>query len=401
MKKRILTFLLIAVLAITIFPFESRAAVTPYFVIVNETLLPFNESTMPFVSGGEVFVPITGVLNDIGVWGVGDADRDFARVFRDMRYVDLHTRPGMTRTVNQDGIELDWPASRRVGRRFYAPLRQLSSFFGFTFQVEAIPREIIPERQMYAVRIVSGSVINAQTAIGMNRNAIREAYLEHFAPPSPSEPPQPGGADTPPPDVPYQPPPPPVEEPQTYEDVTVHLSFYNLAAGSAEWILDLFDIQVESGFSVNFFVSAEDIFIDPGIMRRIAGTGHTLGIWLSQGTFEEYLEISRLLFDAAKMRTVMVSASEAASDAAMTMSQENGLIFWDSRQSIVDYTTQSLWEITATIPRESGASRHLMFPCSEDAAAFLPGVYSFLRNNSFSVERITETVLPIPHNIGE
>ena len=388
MKKRIIAIFLVLVLAVTFVPVQSQAAITPHFVIINETLLPFNESTMPIVVGSDIFVPV-GVFEDLGVWQVGFDDS--LRVYRGSRYVDFHTSPGETLTVNQDGITMRWPPARRIGTRFYVPLRQVCDFFGLSFEILPVPSDIVPERQMYAVRIISTSLVNGPSAVGMNRNSIRAAYLEHFAPLPPLTPPEiTTGGETPPD------PPPPIEEdlPPDYSDVTVHLSFRDVSAGGADWILDLFAFQTTLGFHVCFFLNAEDIFADPGLIRRISGMGHTIGIWLSEGTFEEYSNISALLFEAAKIRTVIISADEAA-QTAMETAYNHGLIFWNANGNHIDYPQMSINDITAMIPRESGARKNLMFTCSEEAALVLPGVYSFLRTNLFTVERITETVEPI------
>jgi len=387
LKKRIVAFILILALAVAYVPTRSQAVITPHFVIINETLLPFNEETMPFIIGADVFIPV-GVLSALRVWEVGAVDH--VRLYGGGRYIDFYTAPGNARTVARNGVELNWPPARVVGARFYVPLRQVASFFGFSSSIHDIPEDIIPERQMRAVRIVSDSVINAPTAIGMNRAAIRESYLQRFPPPPP-EPPVPQPPDPPQPPITEEPP----QEvlPPDYSDVTIHLSFFDISAGSAPWILDLLDIRDDPGFYAIFFVSAEDIRFDPGLMRRISGSGHSLGIWLNEGTFEEYLYISALLFDAAKTRTVIVTAYDEA-QAAREMAYEHGLIFWESGPSMVDYIDQTMAEITQILPRESGDRANLMFSCTGDAAEILPGIYSYLRTNLFTVVRITETVEP-------
>jgi hypothetical protein len=321
----------------------------------------------------------------MGVWAVGSDDLEFLRLYRGVsRYVDFYTARGVTE--NQDGNTLFWPPARRIGRRFYVPLRNVCEFFGLTYQIVDVSRDIIPDRQMQVIRIISDSPVNGLTAVGMNRNAIRVAYNEYYSPPpTPSPQPPVGGVPQPPPVV---------EPPPNYSDVTVHLSFFDISAGSAEGILDLLDLQAASAFHSCFFVSADDIVHNPGLIRRISGTGHTLGIWLDEGTHEEFLNTSALLFEAAKIRSLIVSADEG-SELAMEMAAARGLVFWDSARSLVDYTAESVADVTDAIPRESGARMNLMFPCSEDATEMLLGVYSFLRANAYTVARITETVEPV------
>jgi len=251
--------------------------------------------------------------------------------------------------------------------------------------MEEVPSDIISDRQMYIVRIVSTAQFSTPTFFNVNRNALRNAYHAYFPPPQPPSPPPTGSSTSP----------PPVEEPPpVFKDVTIHLSFYDIAAGSAGGILDLLDIQATSGYHACFFLDRAGITGNPDLIRRISGSGHTIGIWLYEGTYDEYLETSEVLYEAAKVKTVIISAGEA-DEHALEAAAANGLIFWESAQSLVDYNTQPVAAITATIPQESGARMNLLFSCTENAASILPGVYSFLRANEYSVVRITETVEPI------
>ena len=384
MKKRIPAVLIALCLVAAFMPTVSRAAVTPYFMAINDTLLPFNDSTMPFVSGGEIFVP-DKIFEGVNLFSIGSDSLEFVRLYGGTaRYVDFYTARGVTE--DQDGNVLPWPSAKRVGRRFYLPLRQVCDYFGFNYEINEVTRDIIPEQQMYVVRIISSALLNGPTFVGINRNAIRTAYNEYYAPPPPTPSPTPTSRPPAPPQI--------VAPPPRYDSVTIHLSFFDISAGSAGSILDLLDIQEESGYHSCFFVTGEDIAGDPGLIRRISGSGHMIGIWLREGTFAEYLETSVILFEAAKIRTVIVSADEAVERAVAT-ANENRLVFWESAHSMVDYDEQSVTLITDSIPREDGARMNLLFSCSEGAASVLPGVYSYLRANEFTVSKITETVEPI------
>jgi len=381
MKKGIIAAIIALCLAILFIPAVSQAATTPYFVALNDTLLPFGDDTSPFVFGGEFFI-YDKVLAGLDVVAIGSDSLEFIRLYRGTRYVDFYVSRGVT--LDQHGNTLNWPAPRRIGNKHYVPLRHLCEYLGLTYQIVDIPSNIISDQQMYLVRIVSNALFNGPTFVGMNRTVIRAAYNDYYSalqPPSP-----PPGVTTMP--TPTATPPP------TYEDVTVHLSFFDVSAGSAEGILDLLDIQAESGFLPSFFVSGRDVAENPELIRRISGSGYTVGIWLEEGTYMEYLLVSDLLFEATKAKTVIVSAGEAAG-AAAGMAAAFGLVFWESADSLIDHDEQTLTEITADIPTESGARRNLLFACSEDSASILPGVYSFLKANEYTVVRITETVAPL------
>jgi len=375
-KKRIIAVFVAVSLMAVFTPTVSRAAVTPYFIAVNDALLPFGDDTMPFVSGGEFFVPVR-VFEGVGVWSISSADQEIVRLYRGVsRFVEFDTLQGLVE--DQDGNTLNWPSARRVGQRVYVPLRQVSEYFGFTFRTIDVPRSVIPDEQVRIIRIVSNAIFNDPTFVGVNERAMRSAYNNYFAPQPPIIPP----ID------------PPVVPQPNFSDVTILLSFYDISAGSADGILDMLDIQATSGDHSCFFVSAGDIAENPGLIRRIAGSGHALGIWLENGTLKEYREASALLFEAAKIRTVIVSAGEAA-EIALETAEMSGLIFWGDSHSFIDYDNLSVAAITGALPIESGARSNLMFSCSENAASILPGVYSFLSDNEYTIVRITETVEPI------
>jgi hypothetical protein len=382
MMKRTIAVLIVLSLSLVFVPTVSHAAVTPYFMAYNDTLLAFNDEHMPIVSGGEYFVPVM-VFAGLGIHAIGSDELERVRLYRGAsRYLDFFTARGVTE--DQDGNTLFWPAARRIGRRFYVPLRQVCDYFGLVWERVAIDRAIIPEEQMWVIRIISSADFNGLTFVGLNRDEIRAAYNEYFAPPLTPSPPPPG-EDTPPPEE---------EPPPDYSDVTIFMSFYNISAGSVEWILDLLSIKAASGYYSCFFVSSDDIMADPGLIRRISGSGHTVGIWLTEGTYDEYLEISALLFEAAKIRTVLVSADESAEEAIQT-ADEHGLVFWGGSQNSLDYDTLTIAGTIALIPTEEETRASFIFSCAESTALLLSGLYAYLRVNEYMVESITETVEPI------
>ena len=381
MKKRIIVAIIVLCLFISFLPTFTLASVNPYFVVTNDTLLPFNDSNMPFISGGEVFLS-ERVFEGVGVWSTSSVDLERVRLYRGSRFVDFYTASGETQ--DQDGNLLNWPSARRVGRRFYVPVRQVCEYFGLTYQVIEVPYNVIPDERMRVIRVVSSSSVSGTAFIGLNERALRTAYNEYYAPPTPP--------------TPTTPTPPSEEEPDEpaldNKTITVFLSFYDVSAGSANGILDLLDNQIIPDYHSCFFVSASDIINNPGLVRRISGSGHMIGIWLPGGTYQEYLETSALLFEAAKLRTVLVSADEAAETAIKT-ADEHGLIYWDGTQSIADDDTPSASTIIAMLPGDNGARQSFVFSCSENAAAVLPGLSTHLRTNEYMVAGITETIEPI------
>lgn len=365
-------------------PIVSQAAISPYyFMASNDALLSFTIDTMPYISSGEILVPIK-VLENLGVFAASSNEREFLRLYRGFKkYVDFSISDGIIRDMDEN--RMNWPSAQIVSRRFYVPLRQICEYFNLTYEILEVPRDIIENEQMWLIRIISSARLNGSTFVSLNKNALRKAYNEYYTQPPTPPPPSIGATPTPTPVI---------EPPPDFSSVTIHLSFYDLSEESVSGILDLLDIQASLGYQSCFFVKADDIRENPGLIRRISGAGHAIGILLTEGTYEEYLEASALLFEAAKVRTVLVTA-DVSILTDKTIMEKNSLILWDSSQCIVEYNERTLEEITATIPQERNARRNLLFSCSDKETSILPGIISFLRENKYNIERITETVEPV------
>ena len=184
----------------------------------------------------------------------------------------------------------------------------------------------------------------------------------------------------------------------TYGDVTVYFSFHGLSAGSCASVLDLLYNQGAAMPPFCFFVSADDIKAAPGLIRKLYGSGHTVGIWLEEGTLREYLEVSALLFEAAKVKTVLVSANWATV-AAARLADAYGLIFWGASQEPVpdgeDGEVDTEVDITETLPTESGERAMLSFDCSEGTAEILTDIFAHLKMFEYTIGTITETTIPM------
>ena len=158
-------------------------------------------------------------------------------------------------------------------------------------------------------------------------------------------------------------------------------------------IMELLDAYAMPEYRFCFFVCEDDVMRDAGLIRRLSASGHAVGIWLTEGTYDEYMKTSALLFEAAKVKTVLVSAgSEVELDFRIT--DDNGIVFWDTSQSLAYDDSLSVDEVTEMISQESGARQNLISSCSENTALMLSGILSYLREYEYTVASINETVKP-------
>ena len=446
MRKSVTVFLLLCIFFL-LTPTVSRAAVTPYFIANNDTLLPFNDDTMPYVSGGEFFVS-DKVFSICGVWSFRSVELELVQMYGGGKQLFFYTAQNIT--TDKDGNVIDCSPAKRIGGRFYVPVDAVCEYFGFEFTgpIE-IPRNIIPNEQMYVLRIISKAVFNDKSFVGVNKDAIIASYNDYYYTPPPSPPPvSPQQPSSPQPTAGTESPTPSEEPSPAYNDVTVYLSFRDISAGGAGRILDTLNAPAATGFPSCFFVSAGDILAAPELIRMICGSGHSIGIWLEFGSYNEYSEASRLLFEAAKLKTVLVS-SGGHEDSARETALRHGLIYIaasqdfgsagaDSYDTSVDAPDENVSSnsvsagnvsadgassadafssdgvpgdgasadsvpgvsvspetVTDLLPTARNERVNFMFSCTDVHAQILPAILSYLNDKEYTVAKITETTAEI------
>jgi hypothetical protein len=85
---------------------------------------------------------------------------------------------------------------------------------------------------------------------------------------------------------------------------SVSLSFVGLHEETEALLDALYETKIPAGF----FLTAADVLSYPDLVRRLHGEGHAVGIFLGPDAKADYADASRALFDAARLRTVLVTA---------------------------------------------------------------------------------------------
>ena len=81
--------------------------------------------------------------------------------------------------------------------------------------------------------------------------------------------------------------------------------------------------------SASFFLTAEEIRAFPDLMRRLSGEGYSLGVWCPEGTAGDWEEASRLLFETARVRSILICAPPERMEACLALAGKNGLACWE------------------------------------------------------------------------
>jgi hypothetical protein len=170
----------------------------------------------------------------------------------------------------------------------------------------------------------------------------------------------------------------------------LYLSFQGLPSDA------MLDTLKAKSVTACFFLSAGDVRADPDTVRRIVGEGHRVGALCSYDPAAEYAEISALLFDAARVRTVLIAAdSEESEELCRAAAEDERLVFWDygvdgiQEGSGVAYS--SLITVFLGFCRVRADVRIL---CCEASDRSLSGVLSFIDANNYNYRPVREVGAP-------
>jgi len=368
MRNRILSFLLVLALSLAVVLPAARATEDVLFAGLNNKLFPPEKETMPRYFSGVIYMPYTFFSSDdLGVYFASNNSEDTVLIYSSTKRLVFNVKTGTV--SDHEGKQLS-PSAKAADGVVYVPLWLVCSFFGLDYSViSAEPADIIRIKS-------SKDVLNDRTFASFYKPTMQAYYNEYtgVTEPSPSTPVSPTPTETP---------------QETYPGVTLFLGFFDLAPGRTEMALS----QLSSArYKACFFATAEDARQNGDLLRRIVAGGHTLGVWLQDGTFEEYEKAARLIFEAVKTEPLIVASEYAVREAAADMAQENKLIYWSpTRRYVKNFTLNCFSSQLAT---RTGTRESLFFACSENTVSVLGSILSHLRSRDYSVRRITETSAP-------
>ncbi|MDR1217883.1 MAG: hypothetical protein LBJ99_04755 [Oscillospiraceae bacterium] len=370
MKRRVRALIIAVAVAIGALAFrgDSQAAGMLGFTAVTDTLMPLRSGTLPTYFGSVLYVPYN-IFSYAGVYNTRSTVDNVACLYNGRSRLDFYIGSA---TYDQDGKFFDGVIARYSGSVIFVPINFVCEFFGLMYTVT-------PQEPASILRITSSdAVYSDKTFANRFRSQMRESYEEYT-----------GARETPPAATPTQTPPEsgltPTPTPvPTDEDITLYLLFYDLGGGAADSILDALDV---SGYRGCFFVTEEEAARYPDIVRRAVGSGHAMGVLLGDGGYSEYAGTSELLFEAAKVKTVLVAADTAES-------VDNGLVYWCAIDASPDEVPADPRDDTVSLPTSSGARQNVALPCSEAGALASRSLLARIDEYKYTVVKPAETAVP-------
>lgn len=381
-RRRAVPLLLAVVLVLSLSPMPASAA-TLYFTAVNNSVAPLTSDTMPFWSGGTLYVPYSifdASLNKIGV-GLGlytSYNRDSRTVtifnLRQMLIFDLNS--GTCR----DDVTGTTYISRAImrGGRPYLALSTVCSHFGLEYSYNQLPD--IP--QGYLVRIKSSdTVMSDADFIDAAKNVINNRLREYTQSLNPAESTDPGTN-------PSTPSIPGGNTPAGKDDTAAYLAFRCETGGGLTGILDTLR---ESECCAVFFLTPQ-LLEEGDLVRRILGGGHSVGILADGGETAPLLEQGSLALERAACARTTLTYAPGQQESL----EEEGWVCWQETVLLHPDDTVNPNTFASGAVRRLGKQDQavcLTLEGGENAARVLPALLRYLDRENYIVSIPMETVL--------
>ena len=378
MKKRITALLCAMVLCLSLFPARAINVGDVYFTAVNLKLLPLSMDTMPTWVGGVLYVPAstfdsaaTGV--DLGLYCSQSSTNNTVTLYslRQMLVFDLSRG---TAYDHHSGQSVSARAINRNGR-IYLPVEKVCNFFGLEDSYNYTQYGYLVRIRNEAAGLIDADFIDAASVLMASR--LQELLRSQQTPVTPSNPPV---VVDPPTVEPDDQPNPPQQggEDQSRTQVQVCLAFRCETGAGLERILDRLDAKGCRGM---FFFAPELLTQQDDLVRRVVGSGHSVGILSGGGS-------------AAESRQLLTQANEILRHVARTGATA-ALVPDDQRQTLKDEGWVCWRETVDARPRENERSAaytqrvlraigtrsrtvYVTLDDSERTARLLPGLLSGL-----------------------
>jgi len=394
-----------AAILLLIVPERTSASQVEGFIVVRDTIVDLKAETMPAYYGTSLYLP-GSVFSRFGMFTLYDSSQNMFSIEYGKRKLEYYVEKS---TVDEKGNVTDNKA-HMVGSLVFIQADFVCAHFGLTYNViPNSPLSIVRlkdgreklddiaflakykaelERMYYAYR---NEPVPTPTPTPTPTSIYEPPTITHPEPspspghsavsPSPSDAPEPSPSPTPPP---------------TYETVTLSFSFYDVS--DAQQVRRIMSALEIAGIRGLFYVTEAEIKNDPALVREITGRSHSVGIFLIEGTYDEYKSASQVLFEAAAVRTPIIALSPDAADTGnedlnavmlrvlagqvRVMAERRRLVF---RENHLDFSYAGNTEL----PTIGGTHTELRAAAAEGAS--LQFALYEITTAKYKIERIVET----------
>lgn len=360
MKRKIIALALCLCLLLACFPASpALAGGGVCFIAVNEQLLEL--SSTPYFSGGVTYLPywvFTGY--GFSIYYSYFSDTSTAMLYNSTKQLFFDLAGGST--YDGDGKTYTASAVMRNGT-VYVPANFLCSFFGgmsCTYISGGSYGDIV-RLKTSGNTFTDDQFLRAASALMKSRY---EAYS--------------GSGDTDAPTVPGS--------VVSHEGTVDQLSFIGLPTSKILSALKRY------GMSACFFLTAEDVLDNPELVRRSVGEGHSLGVLCTGDVMSDYEETSSLIFEAAQVKTILITALGAKSEEAMLAAGDNDLVYWSYNiDGMSTDTVHVSYDRIVHLIEVRDRSSSFFLSCDENTDSFIGQLLKYLSESRYEVRSPRET----------
>ena len=280
-------------LAVGFFLPAAAAEDSVYFTAINETILPLSDSTMPFWSGGYLYVSSgTFAGGGLGIYYSPNTLKRTAVVYTYNHALIFHLDTG---TVTDNQYNDYWPPAVVRGSRVFLPVSLIADYFGLTYTCSRVTHG-------YMIRVrSSGSILSDSTFVDAAHAQLSSRYSQYLGGGKPAS-----GTIAVPPDTPSR---GKTQEEEISETPDVKGKLIHLAfLADTERTGGLIRTLEAQGAAATIFFTEEQIRGNGDLVRQAVACGQTVGLAADAAekarTVEEQLNAANsALFRAAALKT--------------------------------------------------------------------------------------------------
>ena len=330
------------------------------FTATNDTLLEL--SSMAVFIGGSSYVPAKA-FSVFGVYLNYFDSESTVLLYNSTKQIFFELSSGKT---YDSSYTTYYVSATYQNGQVYLPVSWMCTYFGLYYSyTSGVGYGDI-------LRIKNGSEVLSDAAfLEAASSLMKNRYIEYY-----------GTTD------PFSPSPSPSSGGQTGSQgygSSVTLNFIGLPSAA------LLDRLNNSSAKLCFFVTADEVSNAPDTIRRIYGSGHSLGIYCNSSPETECERISALIFEATQARPTLIYSPAAVESKVSAYAEENGYAYYKPAV-VISENAQHYSSITTKLKELRGYTSFLI-PISDKTQSYLPSVLEFIANNKISILPLLETLV--------
>ena len=366
MKRRFLSLLMAACIVLCMF--STLGTLQSYgacFISVNDYVEPL--TAQPYFSDGLAYVP-HWIFTGLGLNYLYESST--ALIYSSENQIFFNTETGETYDIYDNVYSAK--AVLHSGN-VYLPAAFVCSQFGYEYSY------LSGNEYGDMVRIKSDvNALEDKHFIDASYYRMRSLYNSYYgivtttpSPPTPT----PSETLTPTPTPPTRPP-----------EAVVFLTFTGIPSSEI-----LASLSV-GGYKAAFFLTYIEVRENHTLVRDLVASGHSLGVYCQSNAAIEFEETAALIFEATRVKTLLITASSGYAESCAAYAEENKLIFcapdFTAVYSEEDETLDTV-AVNSAMEYASG-SIIVRFDCSEETGKALTSVTGYLFSRKFNVRLIKE-----------